>query len=194
MYCKNCGKELNNDSNFCPSCGTSINSDSKNFSIEKENSEQKQQRIHCPKCLSDQITDNPKGFSVGKAIGGAVLTGGIGLLAGFHGSSNTIITCLSCGHQFKPGEGIIADSAESYIKEIDNEIINILKTSSSLLEAVQVCTQKRSMPLVEAKKYVEDLASRENISLNSNKGGCAGVVAIIVIVGGSILTLVINSL
>lgn len=194
MYCKNCGKELNDDNKYCSSCGTNVNSELENNSTEKEITEQKQQKIHCPKCLSDQITDNPKGFSVGKAIGGAVITGGIGLLAGFHGNSNTIITCLNCGHQFKPGEGIIAYDAKSYIKEIDTEIINILKTSSSLLQAVQVCTQKRSMPFAEAKKYVEDIAGRANISLSNSKGGCAGIVAIIVIVGGSILTLVINSL
>jgi hypothetical protein len=60
--------------------------------------------IHCPKCNSTQITANKKGFSGGKAVAGAVLLGGIGLLAGTAGSNKIIITCLKCGFQFKPGE------------------------------------------------------------------------------------------
>jgi DNA-directed RNA polymerase subunit RPC12/RpoP len=62
------------------------------------------ENIKCPKCRSEQITANKKGFSGGKAVAGAVLTGGIGLLAGTIGSKKVIITCLTCGHQFKPGE------------------------------------------------------------------------------------------
>lgn len=60
--------------------------------------------LQCPKCGSTQITANKKGFSGGKAVAGAVLTGGIGLLAGTIGSKKTKITCLACGHTFKPGE------------------------------------------------------------------------------------------
>lgn len=61
--------------------------------------------IGCPKCSSTQITANKKGFSGGKAVTGALLTGGVGLLAGLHGKDKVVITCLACGHNFKPGEG-----------------------------------------------------------------------------------------
>jgi len=60
-------------------------------------------QIRCPKCSSTQITANKKGFSGGKAVAGAVLTGGVGLLAGTIGSNKVLITCLNCGNQFKPG-------------------------------------------------------------------------------------------
>ena len=60
--------------------------------------------IKCPKCQSTQITANKKGFSATQAIGGAIVTGGIGLVAGAIGSGKIKITCLACGHQFKPGE------------------------------------------------------------------------------------------
>ena len=60
--------------------------------------------IRCPKCGSNQITADKKGFSGTKAVAGALLTGGIGLLAGTLGSNKVKITCLSCGHQFKPGQ------------------------------------------------------------------------------------------
>lgn len=45
-------------------------------------------KIKCPKCRSTDVefmSNNRKGFSAGKAAAGAVLTGGIGLLAGFAG-------------------------------------------------------------------------------------------------------------
>jgi hypothetical protein len=62
-------------------------------------------KVTCPKCGSNQITANKKGFSGGKAVAGAVLTGGIGLLAGTIGSSKVVCTCLACGNQFKAGQG-----------------------------------------------------------------------------------------
>lgn len=62
-----------------------------------------EEKVKCPKCGSDQLTAEKHGFSLGKAAGGAILTGGVGLLAGFHGSGKIDITCLKCGHVFKPG-------------------------------------------------------------------------------------------
>jgi len=64
----------------------------------------KQPQIKCPRCGSTQLTANKKGFSGAQALGGAILTGGIGLLAGTIGSNKIKITCLACGHQFNPGE------------------------------------------------------------------------------------------
>ena len=68
-------------------------------------------QILCPKCGSNQLTAHKKGFSGKKAVAGAILTGGIGLLAGTIGSNKIIITCLNCGHQFKPGERPKAQSS-----------------------------------------------------------------------------------
>ena len=50
--------------------------------------------IKCPKCGSTQLTANKKGFSGTKAVGGALLTGGIGLLAGTIGSNKIKIHVL----------------------------------------------------------------------------------------------------
>ncbi len=69
-------------------------------------------QIHCPRCNSVQLTANQKGFSGGKAVAGVLLTGGIGLLAGTIGSKKVTITCLSCGKQFKPGEGKPATTSQ----------------------------------------------------------------------------------
>ncbi len=66
------------------------------------------EEIKCPKCKSTQLTANKKGFSGKQALGGAVLTGGVGLLAGTIGSNKIKITCLACGHQFKPGEDFVS--------------------------------------------------------------------------------------
>lgn len=59
--------------------------------------------IKCPKCGSDQITAEKHGYNLKKAAAGFVVTGGVGLLAGMHGSNKIDITCLSCGNVFKPG-------------------------------------------------------------------------------------------
>lgn len=56
----------------------------------------------CPKCGSTSLTADKKGFSVGKAVVGAALTGGIGLVAGAIGAKKVRVTCLNCGYQFFP--------------------------------------------------------------------------------------------
>lgn len=60
--------------------------------------------VSCPKCSSTSLSANKKGFSGKKAVAGAVLTGGLGLLAGTIGSNKIKITCLNCGYQFAPGD------------------------------------------------------------------------------------------
>ena len=62
--------------------------------------------IHCPKCNSTQLHFDKKGFSGKKAVVGAVLTGGIGLLAGTLGSNKILANCMSCGNQFSPVKNI----------------------------------------------------------------------------------------
>lgn len=58
------------------------------------------EKIKCPECGSEQITATQKGY---------------GLLTGFIGSGKVMITCLKCGHRFKPGED--KDSVEARPKE-----------------------------------------------------------------------------
>jgi hypothetical protein len=59
---------------------------------------------HCPICGSTNIQflgNKRKSFSVGKAVGGAVLTGGIGVLAGFAGKKGKDQwLCMDHGHRF----------------------------------------------------------------------------------------------
>ena len=60
--------------------------------------------LRCPKCGSTHTTANKKGFRAGKACLGWCL--GFGLfstLCGFCGANKVLITCLSCGKQWKPG-------------------------------------------------------------------------------------------
>lgn len=62
-------------------------------------------KFKCPNCGSKNIQAlgiHKKGFSVGKAVGGAVLTGGVGALAGFAGkkTKKTDFVCNECGRRF----------------------------------------------------------------------------------------------
>lgn len=65
-------------------------------------------KVKCPKCRSTNVQPlgvHKKGFSVGKAVAGTVVTGGlkVGALAGFagKGSRKTDFVCMNCGKQFK---------------------------------------------------------------------------------------------
>ncbi len=96
LKCDICGKQYEfkkGQSQDCPYCN----------GREEPPIQETPPEIHCPKCNSTQITANKKGFGVGKAVAGAVVTGGVGLLAGFIGSGDIEICCLNCGYKFKPG-------------------------------------------------------------------------------------------
>lgn len=62
-------------------------------------------KLKCPSCGSSNIQvmgNNRKGFSVGKAVGGALLTGGIGAIAGFAGKKGKYdCFCNDCGERFQ---------------------------------------------------------------------------------------------
>ena len=108
INCSECGKQISDKASSCPSCGNPmakssiIYPTSRPISTISTNSEEN--LLRCPKCNSTQLSSNKKGFSGGKALTGAVLTGGIGLLAGTIGSGNVVITCLKCGHKYKAGD------------------------------------------------------------------------------------------
>jgi hypothetical protein len=144
-------------------------------------------QIHCPRCNSTQITANKKGFSAGKAAAGALLTGGMGLLAGTHGSGNIRITCLTCGHKFKPGEGKI-----KHITEITNDRVEINNgidieqlvihdiKKHGLIFAVKSYKQLTGKDLRESKDRVDEIAKKYNVTPeNMNNSGCAGVMVVV---------------
>lgn len=73
--------------------------------LQKAKQDRMQAKMKCPRCGSKNIQlagKHRKGFSVGKAVGGAVLTGGIGALAGFAGkqTKKSDWVCLDCGKLF----------------------------------------------------------------------------------------------
>ena len=61
-------------------------------------------QIKCPDCGSTQIVGDRKGFSGGKALGGALLLGPLGLLGGLHGSKKVKVSCMKCGRTWEPGK------------------------------------------------------------------------------------------
>ncbi len=61
--------------------------------------------MKCPKCRSTNIQvmgNNRKGFSMGKAAVGGLMTGGVGLLVGFAGKKGKYdVFCMDCGYRWK---------------------------------------------------------------------------------------------
>ena len=64
----------------------------------------KQGVVYCPKCLSTSITGDKKGFGIGKAVVGASLAGGLGLMAGNIHAKKVRLTCMKCGYQWMAGK------------------------------------------------------------------------------------------
>src|SRR5690625_4923760 len=87
---------LNEFENFVETKGTTLEEIQKNSITQHEEERKKElekNSVKCPNCDSinlQHLGNDRKGFSVGKALGGAVLTGGIGTLAGFAGKKGKI--------------------------------------------------------------------------------------------------------
>lgn len=99
IKCPECGKEISDKAFACPNCGNPMNQPP-----QQVQQPQQEEYLCCPRCGSRELHAEHKGFSGGKALAGALITGGIGLLAGTIGSRDTQITCLKCGKKFKAGE------------------------------------------------------------------------------------------
>lgn len=59
--------------------------------------------IRCPRCGSNQFAAGSKGFGLGKAVAGGLLLGPVGLLSGFIGKGDVMLSCLRCGNRWKAG-------------------------------------------------------------------------------------------
>jgi DNA-directed RNA polymerase subunit RPC12/RpoP len=145
--------------------------------------------IRCPRCGSTQITANKKGFSGKKAVAGAVLTGGIGLLAGTIGSKKVIITCLSCGKEFRPGQGAavpVTNDAFNQLGDFDKRVIVACNGGKQMLQAVSLVQKEKGMKLVDAKNYVEKIMKDAGMTLQTSNG-CGAVVILLLLSSMSII-------
>lgn len=136
MYCSKCGNKINEVGVFCPKCGSRVSLLSDVDFIEDEEEEyddidddnQNEEVLRCPYCDSKNIYAHKKGFSGKKAVTGAVLTGGVGILAGTIGSNKVQLTCLDCGKTFNPGD---KEKMDETLKLMMN-----MKTSESVLGSI----------------------------------------------------------
>lgn len=98
--------------------------------------------IICPVCGSSNVYVNKKGYSAGKGIAGALLTGSLlGLAGGFVGSNKVVCECLSCGNKFSPDEAREKDLERKIIENYSSadysiEAQTIVLSNDELLECL----------------------------------------------------------
>jgi DNA-directed RNA polymerase subunit RPC12/RpoP len=95
IACEECGKSISDRAASCPHCGLPL-APVTPPSLNPTQPEQVRSLLSnrdataCPKCGSWQVHAEKRGWN---------------LMFGDLGSSQIIVTCLKCGHRFKPGEG-----------------------------------------------------------------------------------------
>lgn len=171
INCPECSKEISDKAESCPNCG---------FPIQKEESEE---YLACPKCFSKELHADKSGFSGGKALAGAVLTGGIGLLAGTIGSKNIYLTCLKCNHRFKAGEARIERIGDTK-NQLDDLILKKFDETKSLILVIRFYQDQTNLSLMESKKYVEDLLTKNNVDWKIKSGSGCLVMLFVLITSG----------
>ena len=125
ISCPECGKQISDKAASCPNCGNPMN-----HQQQQVLQHQQEEYLCCPRCGSRELHAEHKGFSGGKALAGALITGGIGLLAGTIGSRDTQITCLKCGKKFKAGEARVVTTPR----------VASMSTDETTIPTKHVCT------------------------------------------------------
>lgn len=177
IKCTECNKDVSDKAASCPNCGNPINTQTI----------PDQEYLCCPSCYSKDLHSEKKGFSGGKAVAGAILTGGIGLLAGTIGSRDVQITCLKCGKKFKAGEAIsskVVNQNRGNTRDIDDELLDMIKRGN-MLNAVQFFKARSGYDLASSKRYVDELAAKHNIT--PSNAGCGTAILILVIISSSLI-------
>lgn len=152
IECSECGKQVSDKANSCPNCGNPI-------------SQSKEEYLCCPKCKSRELHAEKSGFSGTKALGGALLVGGVGLLAGTIGSKDVYLTCLKCGNRFKSGEAYI-DNGLSKSNELEENIISLLRQGQTPKAAQLYLEHTFPKPsMLEITNYLLKLAKDNNINI-----------------------------
>lgn len=189
INCIECGKEVSENAVSCPNCGNPI----------KSKNESDEEYLCCPKCNSKELHSEQKGFSGGKALAGAILTGGIGLLAGTIGSKDISITCLKCGNKFKAGEAKIFKASKIEIYDYnDIEIISLLKKGDTYkaTQLIQIKNNIQASDMNAAEKIVkirDEYAKLHNIEVKPYKipKGCAGLIVLFISIGSLLCLLIL---
>lgn len=161
INCSECGKDVSDKAFSCPNCGNPIN----------QGKQSENQYLCCPNCQSRDLHAEKKGFGGAKAVTGALLTGGIGILAGTMGSKDVYLTCLRCGERFDAGKAKVGGIET---EKINQELRDIIK-AKGLLMAVSHYNKLTNAGMVKSKLYVDELIKREGIELQKGKG-CASVI------------------
>ena len=165
------------------------------------------EQIKCPKCGSEQIHADKRGYSVGKAVTGVILTGEIGLVAGAIGSNKIKLTCLKCDYKFNPGEGLSSTPinyihTENKYKNYEAEIVICNKCGGRTISSDQYCCEcGKKLDLTDRYEHVShipevstckhcnqftmragDFCSNCGEIKNEYKGqGCAGIILLMII-------------
>ena len=198
INCPECGKEISNKAATCPNCGCPIsenNEGKKTFSLQSQ-----EEYLVCPYCNSRELHAEQKGFSGGKALAGAVLFGGVGLLAGTLGSKDVRITCLKCGESFKAGDAKVIKPQSvqnpTELDGMDGRVVELLK-SGQVLAAVKMYKEIYEVDLKEAKEKVDEYRSSHSSligasqTIPSKNSGCmVAIVAMIIIASIPLLLLI----
>ena len=173
INCSECGKEISDKAASCPHCGNPINQP-----VPKE-----EEYLCCPKCHSRELHAEQKGFSGGKALAGAVLAGGLGLLAGTDGSKEVKITCLKCGNSFKAGQALI-EIGENTKKELEQGVADLLRNGETG-KAYDLYKSKTNQYGQGSIDFIHEVARKYNIEIKQNKG--CSVLLLILIGFGSLM-------
>ncbi|MFA9376204.1 MAG: hypothetical protein ACERKZ_05545 [Lachnotalea sp.] len=57
-------------------------------------------QLACPKCGCTSLSDQKKGYGIGKGVVGAAVLGPIGLIAGNIGKQKIVVKCMHCGNKW----------------------------------------------------------------------------------------------
>ena len=124
MFCKNCGAQTGDTTQFCTKCGSPCNAPQ---GTQSTAAPANASEIRCPHCqgtnlhpvVENNVSSMGGGYGVGKGCLGYICLGPLGLLCGLCGnkqkistSSQTFWLCQNCGYKFQSRQDAAAAERE----------------------------------------------------------------------------------
>ncbi|MCT4508819.1 MAG: TerD family protein [Tepidibacter sp.] len=132
-YNNNNNLSYNNNNNLSYNNNNNLSYNNNNLSY-NNNHMNSQHNIICPRCNSNNVTNEKKGFGIGKSAIGGVLLGPLGMLGGFIGKDDLVFNCNSCGTKWS----IEQDKYKNIINDQKKKVLELLNKykSKDLLDPI----------------------------------------------------------
>lgn len=164
IQCPECGGNVSDKAAACPHCGCPVAAATPAPAPENAG---KEEYLCCPQCHSRELQPERRGFSTGKALGGALVFGLYGILAGNIGASDEKLVCLKCGNRFNVGTAFI-EKVGAKADDLETRVADLIREGRSS-DAALLYQKETKARMGDILPYLQKVADKYGLDIGKQK-------------------------